>query len=273
MRVRAPEHARVEHAGQLDVPRVSGRAGHALDGVNLRRRMTDCLEQGQRRRDRCGGGPARPADGRLDVPVVVATTAQVARQRRSRLLRSRGGRGSTQRGRAHHLPRRAEPALRRIVLHERLLQRVRPSVGRETLDGLDRSAIGPRGELAARVHRLAVHENGARAAFAAIASDFGAGQPEVIAEQFGERPSIFDIEAPGRAVDRRVNRRPGNRRVGLQPRRVPRRGLGIERRDDSCRDGKRRGGCLQKVASRDVGRIVGRASSRGHRVTRKMPKS
>ena len=68
------------------------------------------------------------------------------------------------------------------------------------------AAVHPHRELAARVHRLAVEQHRARAALAAIAADLGAGEPQVIAQQFDQRPAIFHLEAMGGAVDRHANR-------------------------------------------------------------------
>ena len=45
VRMRAAQHARVQHARQLDVARVVRVAGHALDGVDARRRVADGLHR------------------------------------------------------------------------------------------------------------------------------------------------------------------------------------------------------------------------------------
>src|SRR5438045_1733363 len=83
------------------------------------------------------------------------------------------------RGRRHQLPRRAEAALRGVVIDEGLLQRAQPAVACETLDGLDRPAIGPHRQLAAGVDGTAVEQHRAGAAFTAIAADLGPGEADV----------------------------------------------------------------------------------------------
>ena len=80
------------------------------------------------------------------------------------------------------------------MLDERLLQRIELIALREPFDRLNRAAVGPHRELAARIHRLAVEQHGAGAALAAVAADLRAGQPEVIAQRFGQRPAILDLE-------------------------------------------------------------------------------
>ena len=89
-------------------------------------------------RPRCPGAPLR--QHRFDVAVVVRAAADVARHARActscvRRMRIR----VQQRLRAHELPRCAEAALRRVVLHEGLLQRIELAVLRQALDRLRRS--------------------------------------------------------------------------------------------------------------------------------------
>ena len=103
VRMRAAQHARVEHARQLDVAGVGRLAGDALDGVDARRRVADDGHQRRslnRRRSallcwliarlpRCASCRGARGHDRLDVAVVVGAAADVAGQRRAHLL---GGR-------------------------------------------------------------------------------------------------------------------------------------------------------------------------------------
>ena len=97
VRMRAAQHARVEHARQLNVARVGGAAGDALDGVDARRRMADGLERRQ-----AGRTPvARRSAGSLRTsrPAALGSgRARCGRRRPRRPLRrsgcsSRSGRG------------------------------------------------------------------------------------------------------------------------------------------------------------------------------------
>ena len=60
-----------------------------------------------------------------------------------------------------------------------------------------RPPVGPDREIAAGVNRLAIQQHRARAAFAAVAADFGAGEPQMIAQQFHQRPAVFHFDALG----------------------------------------------------------------------------
>src|SRR5207244_4351909 len=86
-------------------------------------------------------------------------------------------------------------------------------------DRLNRSTVGPYGELTAGVHRLAVEEDGARPTLTAIAADLRSGKPQVIAQELGQRPAILDVDFMSGAVDgqrqaRSRRRRSGSRRSG-----------------------------------------------------------
>src|SRR4029077_5206491 len=89
---------------------------------------------------------------------------------------------SEQRLGAHKLPRRAEPALWSVVLDERLLHWVKAVAMREALNGLDRPSVGPHRQMAARIDRFAVHQYRAGSALAAVTTDLGARQAEMIAQ-------------------------------------------------------------------------------------------
>src|SRR5262245_51664850 len=138
---------------------------------------------------------------------------------------------------AHQLPRRAEAALRRVVFGKRLLKRMELAARAQTFNRRDLAAVGPDGKLAARVHRLAVEQYRAGAAFATVATDLRAGEIQVISEQLDQRPAILDVDLPRGPVDGHANRRAwcGWRSGGGGS------GLRLERRcRRRCRDGRRR---------------------------------
>ena len=146
----------------------------------------------------------------------------------------------------HQLARRAESALRAVAGDERRLKRIEPAVDGEPFDRRHGAAVGPHGELTARVDGDAVEMHRARAALAAVAADLGPRQVEVIAEQLGERPPIFDVDGAPFAVDGQGDGGAG-RRVGLAGLRAGPRPGGRER----CRrrDGRAR---LQERPARDA---------------------
>ena len=81
------------------------------------------------------------------------------------------------------------------MLYERPLKRVQLVAMSEALDGADLSPIGPHRQIAARIDGLTVQQHRAGSAFAAITADLGAGQAEMVAQQFGKRPTIFHLKA------------------------------------------------------------------------------
>src|SRR5580765_6620779 len=91
------------------------------------------------------------------------------------------------------------------MIHEGLLQRVELSILYEPFHGGDGMPVHPYRQLAARVHGLAINVYGASAAFAAIAAELGAGEPQVIAQHFRERPAIVHFDSAQRAIDGQVN--------------------------------------------------------------------
>src|SRR5262249_14454916 len=90
---------------------------------------------------------------------------------------------------------------------ERLLQWIELSVLREAFDSLHGPAIGPDREIAARVNGPAVQQNRTCSALTAVAANLRSGETEMIAEQFNERPAIFDVDATLRPVDGHAYRR------------------------------------------------------------------
>ena len=105
----------------------------------------------------------------------------------------------------------AEAALRRAVDDKRLLERVQRirggvavgllPLGRHTLDGEHLGVLRLKGGVDARIHALAVDDDGTRAAFGLVAADLGPGQPQVIAQHLGQKAGVGHVQAVTDAVD------------------------------------------------------------------------
>src|SRR5207244_9854531 len=63
----------------------------------------------------------------------------------------------------------------------------------ETFDGENVGAVGLHGEDRAALHRFTVDVNGARAARRRVATDVGAGEPRVLADEMHEQRSRLDV--------------------------------------------------------------------------------
>src|ERR671934_273475 len=101
----------------------------------------------------------------------------------------------------HDHSRRAEAALERVALPERLLQRMQLAVARETLDRRDLAAVGQNRERGARLHREPVEVDRAGAANRRVAADLRPGEPEVVAEEVDEQRPRLDLRLVPDAVD------------------------------------------------------------------------
>ena len=88
--------------------------------------------------------------------------------------------------------RRAESALHRAGLDERLLHRVQLAAGRQALDGDDLAALGLPGEHQAGADELAVEVDRARAALALLAGVLGARQAEPLAQHVEQALALPD---------------------------------------------------------------------------------
>ena len=81
-----------------------------------------------------------------------------------------------------------------VVLVERLLQRMQlVRGGRDALDGEQIVAVGLHRQHQAGARRAAVDQDGAGAADAVLAAEMRAGQPELVADEIGERPADLDL--------------------------------------------------------------------------------
>src|SRR5437867_157555 len=112
----------------------------------------------------------------------------------------RRGIRAPQRDRRDHEAGRAEAALHRARVDERLLHGMHPLHGPERLDGADLAIGGRAGEDEARAHELSVHEHRARAALALLARVLVPREAEVIAQHREEALVILRLDAALGAV-------------------------------------------------------------------------
>ena len=90
-------------------------------------------------------------------------------------------------------PGRAEAALHRARVDERLLHRVQLVAGAEALDRDDLVAVRLRREHEARADELAVEQHGAGAALALLARVLRARQPEPLAQRVEQALALPDV--------------------------------------------------------------------------------
>src|SRR5512142_118579 len=157
--------------------------------------------RGDRLRLRLAHGGARVLDRLHDVHVAGAA-AEVPRDRLADLLFRRIRVRLEQCDARHHHPRRAEPALKAVLLVEALLHGVQTLCGLEALDGADGAAVRLDREDGAGLHRTSVEEDGARAAVRRVAADVRAGHAERLADEVDEEQAGLDRRILLLAVDR-----------------------------------------------------------------------
>ena len=148
--------------------------------------------------------PAACVHGVEDL-LVPGAAAEVPRERLADLVVVRIWNAAEQVGRRHDEARRAEPALHRAGVRERLLHGMELAVRGEPFDRDDLVAVGLRGEHEARAHELAVEEDGARSALALLARVLRAGKLEPVAERREEALARPDVGLTGLAVDRQLD--------------------------------------------------------------------
>ena len=118
------------------------------------------------------------------------------------------------------------------------------AVLRERFDGPDRASVHPYRKLAARIGCFAIDEHGAGSALAAIATELGAGELQVVAQEFRQRRAVFDFDALRRAIDVDVNLSARDRREGG---RIRRGRLAVQ--TGRCRSCNQRGAAAEKLAA------------------------
>src|SRR5829696_3515689 len=131
---------------------------------------------------------------RLDDP-------QVARERLAELLVARLRVLAQERLHRHEESRRAEPALERVGLVERALERVQLAVRGQPLDRPELPAVRLHREHQARAHGLAVELDRAGAADALLATDLCPRQPGLVAYEVGQERARLDVALVFAAVD------------------------------------------------------------------------
>src|ERR1700733_9909715 len=95
--------------------------------------------------------------------------------------------------RRHDHAGRAEAALQAVMLAERLLHRMqRRAVRRQALDGPDLVTIGHHRQRGAGFDRLAVQMHHTGAALRGIATDMGAGEPQILAQELHQKRAGID---------------------------------------------------------------------------------
>src|SRR5919109_78452 len=116
----------------------------------------------------------------------------------------------------HDHARRAEPALKRVALPERLLEWMQFAVVRQALDRGYVAAVGLDREHGARLHRVSIEMDRAGAAHRRVAADLRAREVELVADEVDEQRPRLDLRLVANAVDRerdRYHRVPPFRRV------------------------------------------------------------
>src|SRR5262249_8925269 len=72
-------------------------------------------------------------------------------------------------------------------------------------DCLHIAAVSLHRKQRARAHRDPVHMHRTRAALTGVTADVGTGQPQVVAEEFGKRPTRLDLRCEPFAIDGKVD--------------------------------------------------------------------
>src|SRR5688500_12682251 len=126
---------------------------------------------------------------RLDDPQISRAAAEVAGERLPQLVVARVWMLPQEGLHGHQEARRAEPALERMRLVERTLERVEGAVGGQPFDRPEAAAVRLHREREAGAHRDAVELDGAGAADALLAADLRPGQPGTVPDEVRqERP-------------------------------------------------------------------------------------
>jgi len=105
-----------------------------------------------------------------------------------------------QRRAAHHHSGCAKAALQGVMLDEGLLNRMQLAIASQAFYRRDASFAHVKGEGHAARGDLAVHQYGTGRASSPVASDFRAGQPQLLPEKIGERSCRIDVYRYGPAI-------------------------------------------------------------------------
>ena len=152
----------------------------------------------------------RRSHDRLNDGVVTRATAVVPAESFTDSDRVRMGLTLQQRmGRQEHA-RRAESALQRVFLAERVLKMGEsPALG-QAFDRLDLRALGLDSEHQAATDEAAIHAHGARAAHTVLAADVRPHEPQLVAEEVDQVLPRLDVPRGRRSVhaQRHLHARP-----------------------------------------------------------------
>src|SRR4029450_946518 len=119
------------------------------------------------------GHRAGAVEDRFHDVLVAGAAAEVPLEGLAHLFVGRVGVLLQEAGGRHDHAGRAVATLETVVAVERVLDRMHLPVGGDPLDRGDLTTLGLEGEERARLHRLAVEQNGARAARRGVATDVG----------------------------------------------------------------------------------------------------
>jgi hypothetical protein len=103
----------------------------------------------------------------------------------------------------HDLTGGAEPALKRVFIDERLLDRMKLALGCQALDRRDPATVKRGHQDHASVHAPVINQERARAAFAAVAPFLGPRQARPLTKKVKERNTGVDFGVHRLAVYRK----------------------------------------------------------------------
>src|ERR1700733_4653535 len=101
----------------------------------------------------------------------------------------------------HDLAGGTEAALERVLVDKRLLDRMKPAVRGQPLDGSDLPPVCAGGQHHAGVHALTVQQDRAGPALAPVAALLGARQPEMLTQKVEQAGPRVAVEGVPNAVD------------------------------------------------------------------------
>src|SRR5215468_4630403 len=150
--------------------------------------------------------PLRRVERRGHDILIAGATAQIAGNRDPHLLFGRVRIVAQELDERRQNPRRAEAALKAMMLMESLLQGMQ-LVGRrrDALDGENIMAVRLHREHEAGTRRAVIEEDGACPADAVLATEMRAREAELVADEIGERDAHLDFVFVPLAVDGQRN--------------------------------------------------------------------
>ena len=187
----------MQHAGQLDIVDIlafahqqacifqAGDGGSKIASAHVRSALL-----------------AADVQRRLHDAFIAGAAADVARDRDPDVLLGRRGRGAQIGFECHQHSRGAESALQAMIGCESLLECRQRTGFAKALDSFHDGAVDLNRQHEARSHRRAVHDHGACAADAVLATKMRAGQPERVPQKIAEMGARIDLGLAPFAVER-----------------------------------------------------------------------